>query len=89
LFAGRIVSATLLRMTDILALIDSEIAKLQSARTLIAAAASASEIPTKRRPGRPKGTGKRKTRNLTPEGRARIADAVRRRWAAQKKAATR
>ncbi|MFC5864968.1 hypothetical protein ACFPT7_21855 [Acidicapsa dinghuensis] len=31
-------------------------------------------------------TGKiRKKRNLTPEGRARIAAAVKRRWAAQKK----
>ena len=32
-------------------------------------------------------TAPKKKRNLTPEGRKRIAEAVRRRWAAQKKAA--
>jgi hypothetical protein len=66
--------------TDILALIDAEIATLQQARALIVG----TEI--RRRPGRPKGTGKKK-RNLSPEGRARIAEAVKKRWAAQKKAA--
>jgi hypothetical protein len=74
--------------TDILSLIDAEIATLQQARALIAAADSAT---TKKRPGRPakdtaavtaKPTKKRK---LTPEGRARIAEAVKRRWAAQRK----
>jgi hypothetical protein len=30
---------------------------------------------------------RRKKRNLTPEGRQRIAEAVKKRWAAQKKAA--
>jgi hypothetical protein len=30
---------------------------------------------------------KKKKRNLSPEGRKRIAEAVKRRWAAQKKAA--
>lgn len=70
-------------MTDIVALIDAEIAQLQAARALIANAGTTS---VKRGPGRPKGTGKKK-RNLSPEGRARIAEAVRRRWAAQKKAA--
>jgi hypothetical protein len=70
-------------MTDILALIDAEIAQLQSARALIAGDGTA---PTKRGPGRPKGTGKKK-RNLSPEGRARIVAAVKARWAAQKKAA--
>jgi hypothetical protein len=68
---------------DILALIDAEIASLQCARALIAAAGAAT---AKRGPGRPKGTGKKK-RNLTPEGRARIAAAVKARWARQKKAA--
>jgi hypothetical protein len=68
---------------DILALIDAEIASLQSARALIAESGTAT---TKRGPGRPKGTGKMK-RNLTPEGRARIAAAVKARWAKQKKAA--
>jgi hypothetical protein len=69
-------------MTDILALIDAEISSLQSARVLIAGAGAAA----KRGAGRPKGAGKKK-RNLSPEGRARIAAAVKARWAAQKKAA--
>jgi hypothetical protein len=32
-------------------------------------------------------TAKKKKRNLSPEGRKRIAEAVKRRWAAQRKAA--
>jgi len=66
---------------DILSQIDSEIAQLQNARALIG------EFQTKPKLGRPVGSGKKKKkRNLTPEGRARIAEAVRRRWAKQKKA---
>jgi len=73
-------------MTDILALIDVEIAHLQSARALIA---GASATTAKRGPGRPPKslTALKKKRNLTPEGRARIAAAVKARWAKQKKAA--
>jgi hypothetical protein len=41
----------------------------------------------KRRPGRPLGaTAKPKTRNLSPEARARISEAVHRRWANAKEA---
>jgi hypothetical protein len=72
---------TLFGMTDILNLIDAEIARLQQARALIKGAA------VKRKPGRPVGTGKKKKRKLSPEGRARIAAAVKARWAKQKKAA--
>jgi hypothetical protein len=43
-----------------------------------AAAAPAAKKPAKKR---------KKKRNLTPEGRKRIAEAVKRRWAEQKKAA--
>lgn len=71
-------------MTNIIAEIDAEIASLQRARALLAGAAT-----TTRRPGRPKGTSKgtaKKKRNLSPEGRARIAAAVKARWAKQKKA---
>jgi hypothetical protein len=82
-------------LSDILASIDREIAQLQSARALLA---SASTPTTKRKPGRPKKVAavavsasakpaKAKKRNLSPEGRKRIAEAVKRRWAAQKKAA--
>jgi len=71
--------------------IDSEISRLQQARALLIG------TPTKRGPGRPKAaashkaektaadkTAKRK-RRLSPEGRKRIADAMRKRWAERKK----
>jgi 3-hydroxymyristoyl/3-hydroxydecanoyl-(acyl carrier protein) dehydratase len=66
---------------DILTLIDAEIAQLQSARAILTGAQPKPKL------GRPVGTGKKKKkRNLTPEGRARIAAAVKARWARQKKA---
>jgi hypothetical protein len=82
-------------LSDILASIDREIAHLQSARALLA---SASAPTAKKKPGRPRklaaivvptlvAPAKKKKRNLSPEGRKRIAEAVKRRWAAQKKAA--
>jgi hypothetical protein len=80
-------------VAEILASIDHEIALLQQARTLLAGAV---EVAPKKKVGRPKKivavvskkTGKTKKRNLTPEGRKRIAEAVKRRWEAQKKAAS-
>jgi hypothetical protein len=73
---------------EILAQIDREIAQLQNARSLLAGGASAAK--PKRGPGRPpkKAVTVKKKRNLTPEGRRRIAEAVKRRWAEQKKAAS-
>jgi hypothetical protein len=69
-------------VSEILAQIDREIAQLQRARALLnggsASTASFAAIGKK--------TAKKK-RRLTPEGRKRIAEAVRRRWAEQKKAA--
>ena len=59
---------------SILAALDAEIAKLQEARKLLAA-------PFKDNNGKPKRGGKR---HLTPEGRARIAAAVKERWRRQK-----
>lgn len=81
-------------LSDILASIDHEIAQLQSARALLA---SASAPTAKKKRGRPKKVvaavvlapvkpAKKKKRNLSPEGRKRIAEAVKRRWAAQRKA---
>jgi len=71
-------------VSEILTQIDREIAQLQQARVLLAGksapaqkkvlAVSAAKKPLK------------KKRNLTPEGRKRIAEAVKRRWAEQKKA---
>lgn len=70
---------------EILAQIDHEIAQLQHARSLLGGTTVAKP---KRGPGRPpKKAVTKKKRNLTPEGRRRIAEAVKRRWAEQKKAA--
>jgi len=66
----------------IVAAIDSEIALLKQARTLLAG--ETAESPSKRKAG----SSPKKKRNLTPEGRKRIVEAVRRRWAKQKKAAS-
>lgn len=72
---------------DLLAQIDIEIARLEQARSLLAAG-DKPEIrrgrPTKTSEVSPAGKPAKKMRNLTPEGRARIAEAVKRRWAAQK-----
>lgn len=81
-------------VTQILSAIDAEIARLQQAREAIAALEGGSPVPQPRR-GRPKGstnaaapaepaTRKRK-RNLSPEGRKRIQEAMQRRWAERRK----
>ena len=83
-------------LSDILASIDGEIAQLQKARALLTGAAAPA---IRRKPGRPRKvvaeitavaarSGRGRKRNLSPEGRKRIAEAVKRRWAAQKKAAS-
>lgn len=82
-------------VAQILQSIDREIALLQQARALL----SDTAVPAPRKaPGRPKKaaavkitetkTKKKKKRNLTPEGRKRIAEAVKRRWEAQKKSSS-
>jgi hypothetical protein len=66
-------------VSEILAQIDREIAQLQRARALLNGATA---------PSRRAAKGKvAKKRNLTPEGRKRIAEAVKRRWAEQRKSA--
>jgi predicted HAD superfamily phosphohydrolase YqeG len=80
----------------IVAEIDAKIASLQQARAVLVDLDETS-VASKPRRGRPKGStsavksavkkpAKRK-RNLTPEGRKRIADAMRRRWAERRKEA--
>jgi hypothetical protein len=77
-------------ISEILAAFDREIAQLEQARSLLVGQAA-----PKKKVGRPKksttnsatANPAKKKRNLTPEGRKRIAEAVKRRWAAQKKAA--
>jgi len=76
-------------MSKLLELIDAEIANLQQARAAIASAPSL--MPVKRKPGRPAKvtaapTAKPK-RGISPEGRARIAAAMKARWAKKKAAA--
>lgn len=84
-----------MEVSRIIAEIDAQISKLQQARTLLAGTA---QIATKG-PGRPKGrktaakvssaapkkaTAGRK-RKLSAEGRKRIADAMKKRWAERRK----
>jgi hypothetical protein len=73
-------------VSEILAQIDREIAQLQQARALLSGGSvkthkKAAAVPAARKPVK-------KKRNLTPEGRKRIAEAVKRRWAEQKKSAS-
>jgi hypothetical protein len=69
-------------VSEILVQIDREIAQLQEARALLSGGSSKSSGSAAG-----KKAGKKKKRNLTPEGRKRIAEAVKRRWAEQRKAA--
>jgi hypothetical protein len=76
-------------VSEILVEIDHEIAQLQMARNLLAGAvvaapkkAAAKAAAKQQKPGK-----RKKKRKLSPEGRKRIAEAQRLRWAAQKKAA--
>lgn len=83
-------------VSEILASIDREIAVLQRARALLGggAAPAAPAAAPKKKPGRPKkavaaaAKPAKKKRRLSAEGRKRIAEAVKRRWAAQKKGAS-
>ena len=73
-------------LTGLLAQIDLEIARLQQARALLASTGiTGNRGQTARTVTKPA----KKKRNLTPEGRARIAEAVKRRWAKQKASAAR
>ena len=81
-----------MEVSRIIAEIDAQISKLQQARALLSGTTS-----TTRRtgPGRPKGSknvadptaAKTSTpqRKLSPEGRKRIADAMKKRWAERRK----
>lgn len=67
-------------IAEILTQIDREISQLQRARTLLNGSNGHKEMKA--------AAGSiRKKRNLTPEGRRRIAEAVRRRWERQRRAA--
>lgn len=69
--------------SEIISAIDTEIAKLQQARAILTTMPGSSEV--KRGPGRPKSsTTPPKKRTMTAEGRAKIAEAQKKRWAAKK-----
>jgi hypothetical protein len=75
-------------VSRIIAEIDAQISKLQQARALLAGT-TAPAVRTGR--GRPKGSKNAATattprkRKLSPEGRKRIADAMKKRWAERRK----
>ena len=80
-----------MEVSRIIAEIDLQISKLQQARELL----SGTTASVSKGPGRPRGsknakpakaTGSQK-RKLTPEGRKRIAEAMKRRWAERRKLA--
>jgi hypothetical protein len=73
-------------VSEILVQIDHEIAQLQRARALLASGFGAAHKKVAAAPA-VKRAYKKKKRYISPEGRKRIADAVKRRWAEQKKAA--
>ena len=77
-----------MEVSRIIAEIDAQIAKLQQARELLSGTTTSSG----KGPGRPKGSKNAKAptsrkRKLSPEGRKRIADAMKRRWAERRKLA--
>jgi hypothetical protein len=88
-------------VSEILEMIDSEIATLQQAHAILSGAFAPTTKKTAGRPkkkaGRPKKVAavvpaaakpaKKKKRHMSAEGRKRIAEAVKKRWAAQKAAA--
>lgn len=82
-----------MEVSRIIAEIDSEISELQRVRELLSGIAT---TKASKGPGRPKGSKNPKAvvvataprkRKLSPEGRKRIADAMKRRWAERRKLA--
>jgi len=73
-------------VSEILAQIDREIAQLQRASALLSGRPVSSRGKEKAEDAPAAKKVAKKKRNLTPEGRKRIAEAVKRRWAEQKKA---
>ncbi len=86
-----------MEVSRIIAEIDAQISKLQQARELLAGSTA---VKVGKGPGRPKGSKNAKVvaapapiaattrkRKLSPEGRKRIADAMKKRWAERRKTA--
>jgi len=79
-----------MQLSKILAEIDVEISRLEQARDLLSGESDGSTKSTRKSKATVEvgsdGLKKKKKRNLSPEGRKRIAEAVKRRWALQKEA---
>jgi hypothetical protein len=73
------------QVNEILAEIDAEISKLQQARALLGGEVLKTSTRGKNKPAQ--ASAPTKKRKLTPEGRKRIAEAMKRRWAERKKLA--
>ena len=84
-------------LQDVIAQIDAEIVKLQQAKELLGGAGTITPAVKKSGRGRPKGSknavksvetkpaAAKGKRQLSPEGRKAIADAMKRRWAERRK----
>ncbi len=80
-------------VSKIVAEIDAKIASLQQARAVLVGLNLTEDAPVAKRRGRPKGSknttktvkAAKKKRNLSPEGRKAIAEAMKRRWAERRK----
>ena len=78
-------------LNDVLSLLDAEIESFKAARAILAAGSTVTAALRKAgRPPKMQLTSlvvqkRKKKRNLTPEGRARIAAAAKRRWATKRK----
>lgn len=75
-------------VSEILIQIDHEIAQLQQARALLVSGFGAAHKKVAIAPAVKRAYKKRKKRHLSPEGRKRIAEAAKLRWAEKKKAAS-
>ncbi|MGD0891731.1 MAG: hypothetical protein ABR923_09375 [Terracidiphilus sp.] len=83
--SGPVSYAELMSVDSIIAQIDAEIARLVQVRSLLASTTKVDTKITGRTTKKTSATAKvKKTRVLSPEARKRIADAQRKRWAAQK-----
>lgn len=69
-----------MEVSKIVAELDNEISRLKEARALLAGTSSSRGSSTSR-----KSATKRRKRTMTAEGRRRIAEAMKKRWAERKK----
>jgi len=74
-------------LDNLLSTIDAEIARLQQARALLAGTSNGTGTRRKSTTTAAASPNKRARRTMSAEARKRIAEAQRKRWAAQKKAA--